>query len=211
MEFRVVFSSAVWFGTEFRMLLLFLFQEQNSELFSLPWNGSELNSESLLLFLYGTEFRVFFSSAEWLGTEFREFSVQRNTLNSARTNQLFRLFRLPQNNFLSEIPNPTWLLYSQSSTKYYFPHRTLFHFISHRCLATWTGSRAGSPVYVYLLYTQKDSYFVYNLSYNIVVSSTGAFFRLQRSFKSTNVLAFVHKKFESLLGGLGEREEDEKS
>ncbi len=37
------------------------------------------------------------------------------------------------------------------------------------------------------------------------------FFRLQRYFESTNVLAFVHKKFDTLLGGLGEREEDEKS
>jgi hypothetical protein len=32
--------------------------------------------------------------------KFREFSVPRNSLNSAGTNQLFRLFRLPRNNFL---------------------------------------------------------------------------------------------------------------
>ncbi len=37
---------------------------------------------------------------------------------------------------------------SQPSTKYYFPHRTLFHFISSHRPATWAGSRAGSPVSV---------------------------------------------------------------
>ncbi len=36
----------------------------------------------------------------------REFSVPRNSRNSAGTNQLFRLFRLPRNNVLSEIANP---------------------------------------------------------------------------------------------------------
>jgi hypothetical protein len=42
--------------------------------FSSAENGSEQNSESLLLFLFhGTEFPAFFSSAEWFGTEFREF------------------------------------------------------------------------------------------------------------------------------------------
>jgi hypothetical protein len=72
-----------------------------------PRNGSDLNSESLLLFLFhGTEFRAFFSSVERFGTEFREFSVPRNSRNSAGTNQLFRLFRLPRTNFLSEIANP---------------------------------------------------------------------------------------------------------
>ncbi len=30
-------------------------------------------------------------------------------------------------------------------TKYYFPHRTLFHFIRPHRPATWVGSRAGSP------------------------------------------------------------------
>jgi hypothetical protein len=62
--------------------------ERNSELFSLLWNGSEWNSESLLLFLFhGTEFRAFLSSAERFGTEVREFSVPRNSRNSAGTNQ----------------------------------------------------------------------------------------------------------------------------
>jgi hypothetical protein len=39
----------------------------------------------------------------------------------------------------------------QASTKYYFPHRTLFHFISSHRPAAWPGSRAGSPVSVSLL------------------------------------------------------------
>jgi hypothetical protein len=74
--------------------------ERNSELFSLLRNGSERNSEGLLLILFhGTEFRAFFSSAGWFGTEFREFSVPRNSRNSAGTNQLFRIFHLPRNNF----------------------------------------------------------------------------------------------------------------
>jgi hypothetical protein len=74
--------------------------ERNSELFSLPGNGSERNSERLLLILFhGTEFRAFFSFADRFGTEFREFSVPRNSRNSAGTNQLFRLFYLPRNNF----------------------------------------------------------------------------------------------------------------
>jgi hypothetical protein len=42
--------------------------------------------ESLLLFLFlCTEFRAFFSSAERFGTEFREFSVPRNSRNSTGT------------------------------------------------------------------------------------------------------------------------------
>ncbi len=82
--------------------------ERNSELLSLPRNGSERNSERLLLILFhGTEFWAFFSSEERFGTEFREFSVPWNRRNSAGTNQLFRLFRLPWNNFLSKIVNPS--------------------------------------------------------------------------------------------------------
>jgi hypothetical protein len=67
-------------------------------LFSLPLNCSEGNSERLILYLFnGTEFRVVFSSAEGFGTEFRGFSVPRNSRNSFGNNHLFRL---------SEIPNP---------------------------------------------------------------------------------------------------------
>ncbi len=69
--------------------------------FSVIWNGSEWNSESLLLFLFhDTVFWAFFSSAEQFGTEFRGIFVPRNGQNSAGTNQLFCLFRLLFNNFL---------------------------------------------------------------------------------------------------------------
>ncbi len=86
----------------------FCSMERNSELFSLLWNGSEWNSDSLLLFLFhGTEFRAFLSSAERFGTEVREFSVPRNSRNSAGTNQcsLYSVFRWII--FLSEIANPS--------------------------------------------------------------------------------------------------------
>ncbi len=79
-EFRVGFSSAEWFGTEFQVFCFyFCFTVQNSKHLAPP---------------------------EWFGTEFREFPVPRNSRNSAGTNQLFRQFRLPRNNFLSEIANP---------------------------------------------------------------------------------------------------------
>jgi hypothetical protein len=93
-EFRPFFSSAEWFRMEFWK-------------FSVPRNGSERNSESLLQFcsmvqnspsiflLWGTVHngiqRVFCSAEQ---------------PDSARTNQLFRLLRLPRNDFLSEIANP---------------------------------------------------------------------------------------------------------
>ncbi len=45
------------------------------ELFFLPWNGSELNSESLFLFLFqGTKFQVVFSSAKGFWREFQELA-----------------------------------------------------------------------------------------------------------------------------------------
>ncbi len=79
--------------------LWFCSPEQISELFSLPRNGSERNSASLFLFLFhGTEFRSFFSSAE---NGIPRVSVSWNSRNSPGTNQLFRLFRLPQNIYLS--------------------------------------------------------------------------------------------------------------
>jgi hypothetical protein len=91
-----------------RVCFYFCYTEWNSELFSLPRNG------------FGTEFQVFasifvpwyripsiFSYAKRFGTEFRQFSVPRNSRNSAGINHLFRLFRLPRNTFLSEITNPS--------------------------------------------------------------------------------------------------------
>ncbi len=81
MEFIVVFSSTERFRTEFR----------------------EFSS----IFVPRYRIQSSFSSAEWFGTEFWEFSVPRNSRNSAGTSQMFRLFCLPQNNFLSKIANPT--------------------------------------------------------------------------------------------------------
>jgi hypothetical protein len=61
--------------------------ERKFELFSLPRNGSERISERLLLILFhGIKFRAYVSSVERFGTEFREFSVPRNSRNSAGTN-----------------------------------------------------------------------------------------------------------------------------
>ncbi len=106
---------------------VFFYTERNSELFSLPRNGSEQNSESLLLFLFHvTEFWDVFSSADGFGTDFRKYasifvprngipscflfrgrvrngipevSVPRNSRNSVGNKHLFRLFRLPRNHF----------------------------------------------------------------------------------------------------------------
>jgi hypothetical protein len=99
-EFRVVVSSAEGFGREFR--------------------------EFASIFVSRTEFGVVFSFPEGFGREFREFasifvprngipssflfhgrvrngiprvSVPRNSRNSVGNNHLFRLFRLPRNNF----------------------------------------------------------------------------------------------------------------
>jgi hypothetical protein len=50
---------------------------------------------------------------------------------------------------------------SQPSTKYYFPHRTLFHlqFISPHCPATWADRRSGSPVSLGRWAKQRDPLF----------------------------------------------------
>ena len=59
--------------------------------FSLPRNGSERNSESLLPFLlHGTEFRAVLSSTERFGREFREFALPRN--DSERNSESLLLF-----------------------------------------------------------------------------------------------------------------------
>ncbi len=109
-EFRVVFSSAEWFGTEFRECAstVFWFQERNSELYSLPQKGSEQNYGILLLFLFhGTEFRVIFFSAEGFGTEFRDFLFRGTTGIPSEITicSVYSVFRGII--FLSEIPNPT--------------------------------------------------------------------------------------------------------
>jgi hypothetical protein len=142
--------------------------ERNSELCSLPRNGSEWNFENLHLFCFhGTEFRVMFSSVIGFGTELCEFasifgsrngipgyflfsgkvrngiprfSAPQNNRNSVGNNHLFRLFRLPRNYFLSEIPNPrcTW---------------TYFDFSSLRCSWTCIHDRGmcAAPGHVYTL------------------------------------------------------------
>ncbi len=96
--------------------------EQNSELLSLPQNGSEQNFKCLLILFQGTEFRVVFSSTVWFRRNSERllliFSIVQNSnhfyrlqngsewnsesflfCGTAETNQLFRLFRLPRNNF----------------------------------------------------------------------------------------------------------------
>jgi hypothetical protein len=90
-----------------RVCSYFCSTERNSELFFLPLKGSEWNSEGSLLFLvYGTEFRVVFSSAEGFGTEFREFLFRGTVgipskITICSVNSFFRGII-----FLSEIPNP---------------------------------------------------------------------------------------------------------
>ncbi len=62
------------FGTEFREFASIFAQRDgipSCMLLSLPRNGSE---SLILLLMHATEFRAFFSSAEWLGTEFREIA-----------------------------------------------------------------------------------------------------------------------------------------
>jgi hypothetical protein len=80
-EFRVVFSSAEWFGTE-----LWEFAS-----FFVPRNGIPS------CFLFRGRVR----------NGIPRFSVQRNNRNSVGNDHLFRLFRLRWNYFLSETPHPT--------------------------------------------------------------------------------------------------------
>ncbi len=94
-------------------------------------NGSERNSESLLLFLFhGSEFCALFSSAEWFGTEIRElllfllhYTEFRETVwkkiprvfcsAEFRRNKLIVPAILPSAEiFLSDIANPTCKLLS---------------------------------------------------------------------------------------------------
>jgi hypothetical protein len=98
-----------------------------SEMFSLPQNGPERNSESWLLFLFhGTEFRIDFSSAVRFVRKFREFASIFGPQNGIPSCFLFRgrvwnaipRISVPRNSrnsvysvfrgiiFLPEIPNP---------------------------------------------------------------------------------------------------------
>ncbi len=74
--------------------------EGNSGLIFLPRNGSERNSESLFLFLFhGTEFIFLLCGMFQIGILRVFCSVV--SRNATGTSQLFRLFRLPLNNFFS--------------------------------------------------------------------------------------------------------------
>ncbi len=99
---RSFFSSAEWFGTEFHLFASIVVPRNGipSGFLFLGMVQNEIPRALLLLLFHDTEFRAFFSSSDWFGTEFREFSVPRNSRNSAGTNQMFRPFLLPQNNFL---------------------------------------------------------------------------------------------------------------
>jgi hypothetical protein len=80
----------------------------NKTFFFSSADGSERNSESLLLFFfYGTEYRVVFFSSEGFGTEFRGFLFRGTAgipseITSCSVYSVFRGII-----FLSEIPNPT--------------------------------------------------------------------------------------------------------
>ena len=80
----------------------------NKTFFISSAEGSERNSESLLLFLfYGTEFRAVFSSAEGFGTEFRGF-LFRGTAGIPSEITICSVYSVFRGNiFLSEIPNPS--------------------------------------------------------------------------------------------------------
>jgi hypothetical protein len=96
-----VFSSETCFGTEFREFAS-IFVPRNGIPSWFLFRGLVQNGiprVSFLFLFHGTEFITFFSSVEYFGTEFREFSVPRNSRNSAGTSQLFCLFSLPRNNF----------------------------------------------------------------------------------------------------------------
>jgi hypothetical protein len=90
-----------------RVCFYFFSTEQKSELFPLPRNGSERNSECLLLYLiYRTKFPVVFFSAEEFGTEFREFLFRGTAgipseITICSVSSVFRGII-----FLTEIPNP---------------------------------------------------------------------------------------------------------
>jgi hypothetical protein len=127
-EFRVVFSSAEWFGTEFR--------EFASNL--VPWNG--IPSCVLFRRRVGTElweFASIFVPRNGIPSYFLfrgrvrngipRFSVPRNNRNSVGNNHLFRLFRLPRNYFF--VGNSQPYSWNWVGTKYGIELA-----LSHECL-----------------------------------------------------------------------------
>ncbi len=80
----------LWLLWHLTLLLKFWAAEFCVEQVSLPRNGSERNSDSLLLyFFHGTEFRVVFSSAEGFGRELWEYSSI--FVSTERNSELFSL------------------------------------------------------------------------------------------------------------------------
>jgi hypothetical protein len=75
---------------------------------------------------------------------------------------------------------------SRPSTKYYFPHHTLFHFICPHRPAGWAGSRAESPVFSNVLLSRmqgtSDPSF-YTLDSQLTLINLG-------SWKSCSVLLY---------------------
>ncbi len=64
---------------------------------------------------------------------------------------------------------PFWLLWS-AKYNYFYQHHTLFHFMCpHRPSPTWTGSRAGPPVFEYMSPRKRGPYPI-----DLPVNSDGA-------------------------------------
>ncbi len=130
-KFWLFFSSAKWFGMEFKAFWewfernhevpsVFLFYEMvrnriPSILSSAEWFGAELRSSECFSLLctctkwFVTEFRAFTSSREWLGKKFRAFPISWNRQNSDGVNQNFYIFCVPRKEICSENGNPTLL------------------------------------------------------------------------------------------------------
>jgi hypothetical protein len=66
-----------------------------------------------------SEFRVFFSAPEWLGTEFSAFSVPGNRRNSARKFIISDCPAVPRDIFFSETDNPKYLFYILKNPTYF--------------------------------------------------------------------------------------------
>ncbi len=80
-----------------------LFRTEFPAFFYLQGNGLERNLKVPSVFIFHglvrKGFRAFLSSAEWLGKEFRLFSISWNIRISIGMNPSFRLFHVPWNNF----------------------------------------------------------------------------------------------------------------
>jgi hypothetical protein len=101
-EFQVVFSSAEWFRTEFRECASIVVTRNRIPSIFL-FRGMVQNEIQRVCFYFVQLYRTFFYSKEWFGPEFLKFSVLRNSRNSAGTNQLFRLFRVPRKIFCRKL------------------------------------------------------------------------------------------------------------